>query len=276
MSIGEVTVTIVLGVVSIEVSDVAGWLARKVAPWAAKLRYRGQPERAAVRAQEWLSVIEERPGNVLKLGTALWFARGAVLTRSAMAMRRNRNRAVPFFGPVPSESLGLSCLGPAVGVWLGRDSVALGVVMGIGACVGAVAIYVLVRNNVLRHLLPALAADNVLSADEADAVLAWFPTQFWRIAVRWKASREVRWSVCVMKRALLSAAADDAAVRGLAKARPKRRDDPAVISAHERAGQQREEKVAVARRCLGEIEALTRRDGSRGPFGGQADRQMSA
>jgi len=84
--------TIALGLLAIELSDLAGWLARKVAAWAATLRYRDQPDRAAVRAQEWVSVIEERPGNLFKLGTALGFAGCAVATRSAEAVRRRSRR----------------------------------------------------------------------------------------------------------------------------------------------------------------------------------------
>src|SRR5580693_10323737 len=71
----------VLGVASAlainEFSDVCPCAAKAVVRWSAGLRY-ADPERRAIRAEELESLIEERPGQLFKLITALCFATAAI------------------------------------------------------------------------------------------------------------------------------------------------------------------------------------------------------
>jgi hypothetical protein len=57
--------------------------------WAAGLRYRGDPERAALRAEELAGLVDDRPGRLLKLLTGLGFALHA-LTVAALRARPGR------------------------------------------------------------------------------------------------------------------------------------------------------------------------------------------
>jgi hypothetical protein len=60
-----------------ECCDLSPWAARKVACWSARLRY-ADSDRAETRAEELAAVIDERPGKLFKLITALCFAGGAI------------------------------------------------------------------------------------------------------------------------------------------------------------------------------------------------------
>jgi hypothetical protein len=55
-----------------EFFNILARVAAKLARRAAYLHY-GDTPRAEVRAEEWSAVIEDRPGQILKLCTALWF-----------------------------------------------------------------------------------------------------------------------------------------------------------------------------------------------------------
>jgi mycothiol system anti-sigma-R factor len=65
-------------VIANEACDLAPWCACKIARWSAFRQY-ADPARAAVRAEERQAIINERPGNILKLATALSFAAGGVI-----------------------------------------------------------------------------------------------------------------------------------------------------------------------------------------------------
>jgi hypothetical protein len=71
-----IVVTLALGLVVNEMTDISPWLARRMVRWAA-YRWSKDPEIAAGYAEEWAAIIDERPGRLLKLGTAVGFAGGA-------------------------------------------------------------------------------------------------------------------------------------------------------------------------------------------------------
>jgi hypothetical protein len=60
-------------------TDLCPWLADKLVRWSAFRRYRDR-ERAETRAEELAALIEQRPGHLLKLFTAINFAAGTVIT----------------------------------------------------------------------------------------------------------------------------------------------------------------------------------------------------
>jgi hypothetical protein len=70
-----------------------GWLAGKIVPWAALLRY-GRGERAQIRGEEWAGDAEEIPGQLTKLAYALGqLAAGSVfgLLRKLKPLGKQRN-----------------------------------------------------------------------------------------------------------------------------------------------------------------------------------------
>lgn len=68
-----------------EYSELAPGAARKIARWSARVRY-ADPGRARARGEELAAVIDARPGKLLKLITALWFAVAAIRIWTARAM----------------------------------------------------------------------------------------------------------------------------------------------------------------------------------------------
>ncbi|MEV3981747.1 hypothetical protein [Nonomuraea sp. NPDC049758] len=83
MSSIEIISGIGLGLMVNELCDLSPWLARGVVRWAARLQY-GRTDRATMRAEELQALINERPGKLFKLVTALGFAAAA----SAGALRQ--------------------------------------------------------------------------------------------------------------------------------------------------------------------------------------------
>ena len=110
--VGTILGSLILNMVSNECSDLAPWLARRLVRWAAHRQYRGG-ERAQIRAEEWSRIIQDRPGKLLKLATALWFATVA-LTHPAPQTRVN---------------------GPSL-PWLGRASAQAGIALAVASFVG--------------------------------------------------------------------------------------------------------------------------------------------
>jgi hypothetical protein len=68
--------SVLLGLAVNECCEVSPWAAKKIARWSARLRY-DDPERAEIRSEELVALIEDRPGKLLKLITALCFAAAA-------------------------------------------------------------------------------------------------------------------------------------------------------------------------------------------------------
>jgi diguanylate cyclase (GGDEF)-like protein len=88
----QVVLSVLLGLLVNEGCDISPWLARRLVRWSARRRY-GNITRADVRAEELAALIDERPGKLFKLLTALGFAATAV----AVGTRR---RSRPLVGGV--------------------------------------------------------------------------------------------------------------------------------------------------------------------------------
>jgi lipopolysaccharide/colanic/teichoic acid biosynthesis glycosyltransferase len=76
---GEIAFAIISGLLINEATDICPWVAVRLVRWASRLRYPSAPERAAIRAVEHARVINDRPGKLLKLFTALGFALDALV-----------------------------------------------------------------------------------------------------------------------------------------------------------------------------------------------------
>jgi hypothetical protein len=75
--IAGILLAIVGGLIANELCEFSPWCARKLVRWSAFRRYT-DPGRAEMRAEELTAVIDDRPGNLFKLITAVSFAVGAV------------------------------------------------------------------------------------------------------------------------------------------------------------------------------------------------------
>lgn len=84
MTIDQILITIIVSLAVNECCDVSPWAARKLVRWAARRRY-APPSRAEVRAEELAALINDRPGRLFKLITALGFAAAAIVKRKAAA-----------------------------------------------------------------------------------------------------------------------------------------------------------------------------------------------
>jgi diguanylate cyclase (GGDEF)-like protein len=78
---------IVTGLVANELFEFSPWCARKLVRWAAFRRYTDRG-RAEMRAEEWTAVINDRPGKLFKLITAVGFAAAAVIASGRRAVGR--------------------------------------------------------------------------------------------------------------------------------------------------------------------------------------------
>jgi hypothetical protein len=85
---------VVLGLLVNEISDVSPWMAGRLVRSAAIL-WSHDPHVAADYAEEWQAVVDERPGKLLKLGTALGFLAVAARIRLGTTMY-GRHRAVRY------------------------------------------------------------------------------------------------------------------------------------------------------------------------------------
>jgi len=96
---------IVSGLLVNEYCDISPWVAVRLVRWAARLRYRGDAERAKVRGVEWAALIQkDRPGNLFKLLTALGFTLHALLVaalRTAPRVVKGANKAAQGQGHQP-------------------------------------------------------------------------------------------------------------------------------------------------------------------------------
>lgn len=94
----EIVASFAFGLLVNEMTDVSPWAARKLVRWAA-YRWTTDPDTAAGYAEEWTAIIDERPGKLLKLLTAVQFSIGAAgraapraLASAKDAVRRTVNR----------------------------------------------------------------------------------------------------------------------------------------------------------------------------------------
>jgi hypothetical protein len=81
VSVEAILIALLTGLLANEFCDLAVWCAHKLVRWSASHRYT-DPGRAEIRAEELAALIDERPGNIFKLMTALSFA-GCAVTVSA-------------------------------------------------------------------------------------------------------------------------------------------------------------------------------------------------
>ena len=79
MSVIELVVTAAMGLAVNECCDLSPALARALVRWSARHRYR-DPVRAAERAEEWAAYINDRPGKLFKLCSALRYAVSALVS----------------------------------------------------------------------------------------------------------------------------------------------------------------------------------------------------
>ena len=77
MSLTEILVSVVVGLLVNEACDVSPWCAHHMVRWSVQLRY-ANPERRRIRCDELVALIDERPGKLLKLGTGLGFLAAAL------------------------------------------------------------------------------------------------------------------------------------------------------------------------------------------------------
>ncbi|MGH3804078.1 MAG: hypothetical protein ACRDTD_28880 [Pseudonocardiaceae bacterium] len=80
MTIGQILLAIITGLAVSELSEVCPWAARKLIRWSAHRRY-APASRAELRAEELAAYLDDRPGRLLKLITALGFTAAALMTR---------------------------------------------------------------------------------------------------------------------------------------------------------------------------------------------------
>ncbi|MGH8347616.1 MAG: hypothetical protein ACRES5_13795 [Pseudomonas sp.] len=83
MTTVQVLVASIIGLAVSEFSEICPWLARKLVQWSARRHY-APASRAALRAEELTAFINDRPGKLFKLITALGFASVAIVTRKAV------------------------------------------------------------------------------------------------------------------------------------------------------------------------------------------------
>ena len=83
MTAKDILLAVIIPLALAEVGPWCGWLAVRLLPWAAKLRY-GDTERATVRLEEWSSDLGDIPGQLTKLAYAI----GQLVAGSAVPARR--------------------------------------------------------------------------------------------------------------------------------------------------------------------------------------------
>jgi hypothetical protein len=97
---GEIAFAIISGLLVNEATDICPWFAIRLMRWAARLRYPHAPERAATRGEELAALINDRPGKLFKLFTALGFSLHALVV-----LRRDRQlKGSTGWGPVAKRT----------------------------------------------------------------------------------------------------------------------------------------------------------------------------
>ncbi|NIL59780.1 hypothetical protein [Salinispora arenicola] len=91
MSHWELILSITLGLLVNEVTDISPAIARRLVRWSA-YRWTTNPEIAARYAEEWTALINARPGKLLKILTGIRFSLGAA-GRAAPRFARGRIKA---------------------------------------------------------------------------------------------------------------------------------------------------------------------------------------
>ena len=114
MTRGEITFAIISGLLINEATDICPWIAIRLTRWAARLRYPHAPERAATRVEELAALINDRPGKLFKLFTALGFA-----VHALVVVGRNRQLAgLPGWGAAAKRTVDVGIAAVALVVTL--------------------------------------------------------------------------------------------------------------------------------------------------------------
>lgn len=100
----DVLISIACGLAVNECCEVSPWLARRLAGWAAQVRYRDEPERLTVRLEEVNSVACQPAGKLTRLVVALSFVGAAIAYRVKLKAREPRLYR-PVADPCLRESL---------------------------------------------------------------------------------------------------------------------------------------------------------------------------
>lgn len=87
--IATVVIPVIILLLGNEFCEASPWLARKIVRWSAACRYRDS-SRAAERAEELAALINNRPGNLLKVISACCFATSAAVSRLPSASAKLR------------------------------------------------------------------------------------------------------------------------------------------------------------------------------------------
>jgi hypothetical protein len=114
---GAILVGIILGLVVNEVCDVSPWCAHRVVRLSARLRYTNQ-ERRKIRTDEFVALIDERPGKLFKLGTALGFLAASLPTWLHRVIpgaldRLTQRRAMQDATFLPAETMTMTITNPS-------------------------------------------------------------------------------------------------------------------------------------------------------------------
>jgi DNA-binding CsgD family transcriptional regulator len=85
----DILLVVIIPLILAEIGPWCGWLAARLLPWAARLRY-GDTERAAVRLEEWSGDLGDIPGQLTKLAYAV----GQLAAGSVVSARRKTKGAL--------------------------------------------------------------------------------------------------------------------------------------------------------------------------------------
>ena len=110
MTVKDIVLAVIIPLILAEVSPWCGWLAARLLPLAARLRY-GDTDRAAVRLEEWSCDLDEIPGQLSKLA----YAGGQLVAGSAAFAGRRAGRGI-------TRDLGLEGTKASAMAWMLRLS----------------------------------------------------------------------------------------------------------------------------------------------------------
>lgn len=85
MNLREIAAGLVLGLLANELFQKSGWAAMRIVILAARV-WPASSQEQADRAEEWPALVNDRPGQLMKLGTALGFLCGAVFMSSRLKL----------------------------------------------------------------------------------------------------------------------------------------------------------------------------------------------
>ncbi|NVI86422.1 hypothetical protein [Actinomadura sp. BRA 177] len=123
------------GLLVAEITALSACAARWIVRRAAHAMYGRDTDLALERAEEWQAMINARPGNLFKFGTALWYA-GAILSRLLQRAGRRVRRARRPLAAVPAHCFSRAARSLPIGTWVYRCVI---LAMLINMVIGALA-----------------------------------------------------------------------------------------------------------------------------------------